>query len=996
MCVLSQDGGGIYVESFSRAMLTGTVFDSCIAKENGGALNVIDADLTSLNNLTFQNNTGVSGSGGAIYLSSSTKRSLVLNNSIFENNRCGSRGGALLMDLSEDTPSVSCTYCTQPDDPQHIVCWYAENGTWREWNCSSEMELNNCTFHRNSAKESGGAVAATTGRITMRNSVLSGNTATYLGGAIFIGRSAVEVTAALVLYGVSLNDNRASSGTEVYSESGNTLSFAGGTLFHSVTESTGFVIDQGGRFIFNETSGLRCQEGYVLFKMTVDPYETTPFPQWSNSDLCPDPTSNDLAGDYPPYLAQSITLGCSACPLNTYSLDSASLISSQEQDITCRECPYGGNCSRGANDIRAQSGFWGTMNEYDPGSIEFTACPSGYCCDTTRSCVTYATCVGHRTGPLCGNCESGYSAAFISTACLENDRCLIPVQDPAEMLLTCVVVAMVSFVYALYLYYGSAASFADETNIVLYWAQMSAVVFSTADSYDDVEANALSAIQFAFSVIRIDVSGGSTSSDTGLCLYQGATTVQVLAFNYMTPLLIAFAVIALHKTQQNEASRVPTSIPSSTTARWAVICLLAPLILLHMAFCATVREVHTAFCGTDPESDIRQEGSQIQIETDTFYAALGEDDSTNTSDKDEEPKGDDPQETPRLLNALVSLFFLAFSTLVSTTASLVACQNINGMEDPRLFVQAELKCYTLATWWQIPLIFLLALIVMLLLVPPLLEFGYASVSESWSKVRGEMDEQLTMSIAPGMESQGDSDSSQASENQQPTDEQLGVHEQCVNVLSTTVDSISRMGDSSEIIREMKSVMRAPFRKGCVTWGCILALHRLALVAVSATPWSSTVRLICMLFICITACCIHDIARPFKKSAANTLQSTLLYLLAIVCGLQVPATAIQVVAMEIQSSNALLEISRVCLWISAMLMLFVGVLVASCFMYLKKDDIAGVVTHAIQRLRWFRNWFLGAESDLCAFLRERTSSCLRLFRRHGNYRPFRHNSSHGRD
>lgn len=219
----------------------------------------------------------------------------------------------------------------------------------------------------------------------------------------------------------------------------------------------------------------------------------------------------------------------------------------------------------------------------------------------------------------------------------------------------------------------------------------------------------------------------------------------------------------------------------------------------------------------------------------------------------------------------------------------------------------------------------LAFIIMLLLVPPLLELGHASVPESWSKVK------------------------------------------------VRIESMSHMGESSEGMRAVKSVMKAPFREGCVTWGCMLALHRLALVILSAAPFTSTVRLICMEFVCMVAFGIHVAAHPFKEAATNMLQSVFLFLLVMLCGLQLPVTDMQVAAMDFQSSNALLEISGVCLWISAMLMLlplFVGVLVVPRVIYLRKNSITGMGTKASRQLLSIQHWLLRAQTDVCAFCARR--------------------------
>ena len=85
-------------------------------------------------------------------------------------------------------------------------------------------------------------------------------------------------------------------------------------------------------------------------------------------------------------------------------------------DITCRDCPYGGNCDE---QIRSLPNFWGY--EID-GVIHFSQCPKGYCC-SAAFCPSYNTCANHRTGVLCSKCEHGYSEALFSSKCVPDEEC---------------------------------------------------------------------------------------------------------------------------------------------------------------------------------------------------------------------------------------------------------------------------------------------------------------------------------------------------------------------------------------------------------------------------------------------------------------------------------------------------------------------------------------------------------------------------------------------
>ena len=85
-------------------------------------------------------------------------------------------------------------------------------------------------------------------------------------------------------------------------------------------------------------------------------------------------------------------------------------------NITCRNCPYGGDCE---NSITAVANFWG----YSHGdAVSFQHCPPDYCCSTTN-CLTINACADNRQGRLCGQCESGYSEATFSPNCVPDETC---------------------------------------------------------------------------------------------------------------------------------------------------------------------------------------------------------------------------------------------------------------------------------------------------------------------------------------------------------------------------------------------------------------------------------------------------------------------------------------------------------------------------------------------------------------------------------------------
>ncbi len=85
----------------------------------------------------------------------------------------------------------------------------------------------------------------------------------------------------------------------------------------------------------------------------------------------------------------------------------------------CQPCPFGGDCSRGA--VKALPNYWGYT---DGSSLHFVSCPIHYCCTNIDTpCVAFDTCALHRTGQLCGECETGFSQSLMSAECVSDSQC---------------------------------------------------------------------------------------------------------------------------------------------------------------------------------------------------------------------------------------------------------------------------------------------------------------------------------------------------------------------------------------------------------------------------------------------------------------------------------------------------------------------------------------------------------------------------------------------
>lgn len=87
------------------------------------------------------------------------------------------------------------------------------------------------------------------------------------------------------------------------------------------------------------------------------------------------------------------------------------------KDVTCHNCPFGGDCSR---HIKAIPNFWGYVVKGN--KVVFQHCPQKYCC-SSLPCSSMSECAPNREGVLCGRCREGYSEDFFSTFCLSNKEC---------------------------------------------------------------------------------------------------------------------------------------------------------------------------------------------------------------------------------------------------------------------------------------------------------------------------------------------------------------------------------------------------------------------------------------------------------------------------------------------------------------------------------------------------------------------------------------------
>ena len=428
---------------------------------------------------------------------------------------------------------------------------------------------------------------------------------------------------------------------------------------------------------------------------------------------------------------------------------------------------YGGDCSSGGANIVAQPGFWGVAL---PPAVVFKKCPLGYCC-TTAPCASFDGCAdgSHRHGTLCGACKPGYSAALGSSVCVANSSC-----RGAGLAFTVVGVCICSFLYALYCLVSSD-SFASEVDVTIYWLQMASILLGTSGTLTLVESTVLRmTAHFVSSVTQLKLD--STSDRGGLCLYGGESSVEIAALELFFPVLIAIAIVAIHA-----AMAKCTRFPACTTQPDDDAYNLRPSLLLHG-----------------------------ETEDATTPLPLGR--------------------TRRLEPALLKLAFFGLSLFVSSATSLLACVVVEGEEEThRLFIQAELVCYTSsAAYFQIPIFITVVLLSVVLALTACCDLFPVQ------------------------------------------------HTTC------------RYCAHSVWAHQLRSITSEPFGKGTANWGSVMALHRIALAALSATPWNATTQMLGMALVCAANYHLHLAVQPFIDARMNRLQGELLLALLILAVLQIPA------------------------------------------------------------------------------------------------------------
>ena len=501
--------GGSMLTQGKKVVIKSSVFDynSAVNKypgdASGGAISTSDNSDVEILNCSFKGNKATD-SGGAVHIQG---KKLIIKSSLFQNNTaCGNHaacdehkgfGGAISMNKKVHRLKISSfnNSNARSDTSEHLM------------NSSATCDIFNCSFQKNTAKQSGGAIVSTDIALTVnassfKNNVgesggaissvfaysasgvsilgcsFSSNKATISGGAVtFFGKKFQGNTVlgrkgeGGALYVNALVNHRGHGEADIFHSvfDGNQASLRGGAVMaalfqltvrnssfqssfypHSESYSGGDLLYSKSNVIlenvtflyadnYNSRNSLIFHENFLTFRNNdmIKRFDFIFFVKATVHIKCL--TGKNIAvsssTEKLPGLFAFISVSCSFCPVNFYSLQSSHLeILSQTNSIRrtnakCYHCPLGGICEKG--NIRASDNFWGYIFAKE---VHFVSCPFGYCCFNDE-CLHYSSCHISRSGVLCSQCKKGFTENLLTPNCLLPEKC----RHPGDLLIVIII-----------------------------------------------------------------------------------------------------------------------------------------------------------------------------------------------------------------------------------------------------------------------------------------------------------------------------------------------------------------------------------------------------------------------------------------------------------------------------------------------------------------------------------------------------------------------------
>lgn len=259
-------GGAIASTSTGQIELTGCTLNNNKAGTHGAAIRVNKKDSTNalvMTNCTVKDNTATQSAGAII----SNAKTVTLTGCTFSGNKAGKDVGALFFNET-NSQEVTLTSCTISGNTgaKGTGGIRIENGELAMNNCevsgntatngnaggiyatsSKEVALVDCEIKNNSAKNGGAINIDDSGKVTLTNCTVTGNTATGGdgGGAFFIKHASADMT----VTGGSISDNNAAGrGGAVRIDDGK-LTITSCTISNNTATNSG---KSGGAFFVNK------------------------------------------------------------------------------------------------------------------------------------------------------------------------------------------------------------------------------------------------------------------------------------------------------------------------------------------------------------------------------------------------------------------------------------------------------------------------------------------------------------------------------------------------------------------------------------------------------------------------------------------------------------------------------------------------------------------------------------------------------------------------
>ena len=394
---------------------------------------------------------GINIEAGALRVESWGPPEMSPINAVIEIVNCSFRHNERALSISHNFASINITDTVF----QHNVAIHAAAAIRLAVSYTAPAYITNCSFLDNAAGQS--RQKGITGRFEIENDQLRITSKLINGIISLVGKGgAVRIQKGNVLFHTCVFNNNTARmlGGAIFNDRGSTVNFTK-TIFqntpdhiHSVQGdiiySSGFLNIISAEFIITAARDHISVLRHSGHHWSMNVLHMTFHCPLGHRLLMVNTTSHRIQnnGLMKSHKLDQLYYYCQTCGNNQYSLDQGSVnytvtddtteymtlmidgnkpfqthsVNFMYENITCRDCPYGGDCERA---MTAVANFWG----YTHGAlVSFQHCPPDYCCHSTK-CPTIDACAANRIGRLCGRCMEGYSEATFSPTCISNHLC---------------------------------------------------------------------------------------------------------------------------------------------------------------------------------------------------------------------------------------------------------------------------------------------------------------------------------------------------------------------------------------------------------------------------------------------------------------------------------------------------------------------------------------------------------------------------------------------